>query len=851
MEHLPKALSSILARVFRGTFSARHADLNAVFQSFKAVLASNNKALEIITDMGEKLGGDYIFDISYIMQSYSRLSSSVKTSIDRFDILTRGKYDLKEVYGKIDSLVRRAVYGESTFGEMVVPFEDITWDMSRAVGGKSYNLSLLRNSLGLNVPDGFALTGHAYDEFIRHNGLAEEIKGLDADAASFSERVGVIRGSILQGEFPEALSLAIEKALERLIEHNPGAFTLAVRSSAEEEDGEYSFAGLFETVLNVPPTTEAFMEAYKRVVASLFSPESAAYYAKFGYHPSAMKMPVGCVLMVDARASGVVYTADPVSGSDTLIVNATWGLGAPVVQGKVDSDVYLFEKKPALRLIEVRTGRKEMMETMSPEDGGTRTREVPEDMRNAQCLTEEEAAELAGLAVKVENHFRRPEDIEWALDGEGRIVLLQARPLRVNVAEAEETPRVSAPAGHRALLKDKGFVVQRGTVGGKVHILKNPSELDTLPRGAVLVARHDSPQFVRAMPYLSAIITDVGTQASHMASICREFRIPAVVGAGDATRFLKQGQEITLSADEDGNYTVYDGLVEELLRQKLKSPPDIDELYEFRKRRYIMRYISPLNLVNPLTDDFTPGKCKTMHDILRFIHEKSVQELIETSKHASGRATLRRLDLPIPAGIQLIDIGGGISPDAKDPVTFEQVESKPLRAILEGMMFPGVWHSEATSLRARDFLSSMMRMGDITTEGEMYAGNNIAVISKEYLNLTLRFGYHFNLVDSYLSEKAANNHIYFRFVGGATDITKRSRRIQLIDRVLREYGFISKTKGDLILARLSHVGEAEILRILDQAGRLIAFTRQLDVELQTDGDVEKYGKRFLAGEYRI
>jgi pyruvate,water dikinase len=154
-------------------------------------------------------------------------------------------------------------------------------------------------------------------------------------------------------------------------------------------------------------------------------------------------------------------------------------------------------------------------------------------------------------------------------------------------------------------------------------------------------------------------------------------------------------------------------------------------------------------------------------------------------------------------------------------------------------------------LKVNDFLSSMMRMPDITADRSEYVGYNVAVVSKEYMNLSLRFGYHFNMLDCYCSETARYNHIYFRFVGGATDISKRSRRIQLIAAVLQEYGFNIKIKGDLIIARLANIRRNEMEIILDQAGRLIAFTRQLDAVLHDDDAVERYRKRFMEGNYDI
>jgi pyruvate,water dikinase len=279
----------------------------------------------------------------------------------------------------------------------------------------------------------------------------------------------------------------------------------------------------------------------------------------------------------------------------------------------------------------------------------------------------------------------------------------------------------------------------------------------------------------------------------------------------------------------------------------------MEKVYEFRKKRYILRYIAPLNLVDPLLDNFSPEACKTLHDILRFIHEKSVAELVDSAR--DGSAVLKKhaavkLKLPIPTGIMVIDIGGGLDISAdQDGVTFEQISSLPLRAIISGMMHPGVWRSDAVPLHANDFLTSMLRASDIVSDSRSFIENNVAVVSREYMNLGLRFGYHFNMIDCYCSETPRNNHIYFRFVGGATDIVKRSRRVSLIATILKGYGFNLKTKGDLVIARLANIGQGEIERILDHIGRLIAYTRQLDATMHDDSAVERYARNFLEGKY--
>ncbi|HKN18840.1 MAG TPA: hypothetical protein VJW95_03510, partial [Dissulfurispiraceae bacterium] len=267
-------------------------------------------------------------------------------------------------------------------------------------------------------------------------------------------------------------------------------------------------------------------------------------------------------------------------------------------------------------------------------------------------------------------------------------------------------------------------------------------------------------------------------------------------------------------------------------------------------------YISPLNLVDPLMERFTPEGCKTMHDLLRFMHEKAVMELVDNALNGLKGQAAMKLDLPIPAGIIVVDIGGGLDSTknlqgVSDSVIFEQVVSIPLKAVLRGMMHPGVWHSGPVSLRVNDFLTSMTRLPDIVSGSDGYAVNNVAVVSHEYLNLSLRFGYHFNMIDCYCSETPRNNHIYFRFTGGATDMVKRSRRIELLAIILKEYGFNTKSKGDLIIGRIANMGQDDMEKILDGIGRLIAYTRQLDAALHDDSKVERYARNFLNGIYEI
>ncbi|HUI67492.1 MAG TPA: PEP/pyruvate-binding domain-containing protein [Nitrospirota bacterium] len=854
-------LRSFLASVANASafrkYPADPEEFKAVFDQFKKVLDSNNRALETITDMGEKLSGDYLFDVNYIKKAYSRLRKDLEYSIRNFDTLTRNRYlRLHDVFGRIDSLIQQMISGAPPVSQKpVLFFEDIPWGMLREVGGKNAHLSEVKNRLSLRVPDAFVITTAAFDEFMRSNGLDEQVARIAREPHPSDTGLRELQELIIRGTVPPSLNLAMQEAIQTIRSRNGECF-LAVRSSAEEEDSGRSFAGQFQSILNVSPETERIEHAYREVIASLFSEKAVAYQQQMGYEPGRLKMAVGCMVMVDAVSSGVMYTTAPDGKGDTIIISAAWGLGEAVVEGRTDADLYTVRKGQPHEILGSAIGKKLSMIT-GLNQGGVTEVATPDDLRGKPCLTSEQTAELASLALKIEKYFGSPRDIEWAIDKGGKVFILQARPLNIaveNSGDVSAERQIPSPEpAHQVLIRNRGSVVQKGTGAGKVLIARKKDDLIDLPKGAVLVAKHDSSLYVRVMPFVSAIITETGTQTSHMAALCRELKIPAIVNVAGVMEILKPGRDVTLVAGDDGTSTIYEGIVRDIITQAGHEAARMEDVYEYRRKRYILRYISLLNLVDPLMDEFTPEGCRTLHDILRFIHEKSVAELVDSAREGNVKfrkqSALAPLELPVPAGILVMDMGGGLKSGVSGRATFEQVTSVPFRAIIRGMIHPGAWHSEPVALKAHDFLSSMMRMPDIVSDSGNRAGYNVAVISREYVNLSIRFGYHFNMIDCYCGENAKNNHIYFRFVGGATDMAKRSRRVELIAKILREYGFNIKIKGDLLIARLAGLKQEEMETVLDQTGRLISYARQLDAVLHDDAAIDRYAKNFLAGVY--
>jgi pyruvate,water dikinase len=359
------------------------------------------------------------------------------------------------------------------------------------------------------------------------------------------------------------------------------------------------------------------------------------------------------------------------------------------------------------------------------------------------------------------------------------------------------------------------------------------------------VARTTSPKLSRLLPLAAAVVTDIGAPTGHMSTIAREYRIPTLVDTHVATQILTEGMEVTVDAEER---VIYEGVVPELLRFQVLMDQPFAEAREFRVLRRLLKKISPLNLTDPQSNEFAAENCRTYHDITRFAHEMSVKEFIEL--HLRGRRWKRvptfRLELPIPLGLVLINIGDGIEEDTFGQVLRpEQVTSAPMKALLDGLCQKGVWRTEPVDLDFRSFMTSFTRTFDSASLDPATA-QNLAVISRDYLNLNLRLGYHFNMVDAIMTENRNDNYIYFRFLGGVTDSTRRSRRVQFLADVLDHYDFVTEAKGDLVVARIKKISRVMMEDRLAMIGRLIGYSRQLDVLMKSEDSVERFAREFIA-----
>jgi len=347
----------------------------------------------------------------------------------------------------------------------------------------------------------------------------------------------------------------------------------------------------------------------------------------------------------------------------------------------------------------------------------------------------------------------------------------------------------------------------------------------------------------------SAVLTDVGTATGHLAAIARELRVPTILDTGIATEVLRDSGDVTVDAEEN---VVYGGRVDELLHYQLLRSSAYAESAEFRLLRKMLRSIAPLNLNDPQSPDFSSEKCSTYHDIIRFAHEKAVEQVTKGYwvRPSQRSPYVRRLELEIPLDLIVIDLGGGLrAQEASRRVKIAEVTSAPLLALLDGLTAEGVWATGPADMDLDGFLSSATRSLPLTTPLAARPEQNLAIVSSQCLHLSLKLGYHFNIVDCYLTRTRNDNFIYFRFAGGVTGMDRRSRRATLLRTILEKHDFVVEGKGDLVIGRIKKMPYEVMQRRLEMIGRLIGFTRQLDILLKNDSLVQRYVDSFLKGDY--
>lgn len=839
-------------------------DYRARCRSFRLLVKANHEALAALADLEELVRGERPFGMSRVRALSVRCLAAGFQMVKQLNRMAPGAYEeLYESFGYVQGAVNTALLRRESveISENVLPLENLDRHHISETGSKLARLGMARRSLGLHIPAGFAITASACRRFLEYGGLQEEIDRLiqtseTDDMAGLYALSSTIRTLILKAEVPVGLRTEVEAVLARMQSLRVEPLRLAVRSSALGEDAPgASFAGQYHSELNVAP--ENLLEAYKTVVASKYGVAAMAYRFNRGIRDGDVAMCVGCMEMIPAVAGGVLYTRDPLDrNADAVHVAAMPGLPKTIVDGSADCDRFVVARE-GRRILQRTIAMKTRKAVCDPEEG-TRLEIIPAAEQNNPALTDELAMALAGIGLRLEQVFGAPQDMEWAVRADRGIVLLQCRdmhfpdPWEYVLGDSEQLQdEVIDPGSIPVPLLVGGVTASAGAAAGKAFAVRSDADALHFPDQAVLVAVNALPRWAPLLSRASAAITEHGASAGHLASVAREYGIPALLSVPGAVAALEGVGEITVDAN---GCVVYPGRVESLL-QRAPARNLMRGSAVLRCLAHVLDHLSPLHLTDPEAATFAPGNCRTLHDVIRYCHEMGVREMFCTEPRTGfDKGLSRRLVDGVPLQYWVVDLEDGLAPQSGETRTVDiaEVRSGPMLALWDGMH--AVEWRGPPAVNAGGLLAVMVRSASDPGLAEgapsPYAVRNYFLVSKEYCSLQSRFGFHFCTVETVLGDDPEENYAIFQFKGGAADIDRRIRRARLVGAILEERGFIVEIKEDALYARIEGANRSRMAGLLRVVGYLVVHTRQLDMIMGDPKEAARVGaemRRDLAG----
>ncbi len=816
------------------------------YNRFRELCTFNNECLELMSGLQE--------DLQYVPPRADVLEGRIGAFFDRaegvvssFDGLTGVRHPalnaaVQEQRNEIERYSARL--SELERPRLSMWLSEVNSAADSDAGSKASALGEIRNKLGLPVPDGFVLTTEAYRQ---HCGIPlwKQIRDISRDLdlndlealRRASERLTSLAA---EGVPPRAIEVAISSRAEVLLK-NGG--TMAVRSSAVGEGGAKTYAGQFLSLLNV--TAEQAVDAYRQVVAARFSERALFYRLSGGLFEIDSPMAVLFLLMVPARAAGIMYTRDPSDPKGkSAWITSTRGLGLEIASGRMPADLFLVSRARPHSVLDRSIVHKEDQLVLQ-EGGGLSRVALRPGAQDEPSLHEGELHTLAEWGMRIEEHFHSPQDIEWVLDEEHRLWVVQARPL----AQIE-----SAPGKIRARPKVEpklsgGRTVCPGRTSGPAFLIEEVQNIATAPAAAVVFIRKPSPEIVEIFPRIAGLVAEWGNVAGHAAALLREFQIPSVFQMPGAFERLKNGEPVSLDAVQT---CVYPGT----LWPPSRTERPLSERYSARNSDPISRRLLTLNLLDPSSPDFRPSGCKSAHDVLRYCHEKAIEAMfaITDIELERGQPGAKQLRTELPFNLSVLDLGGGLAEGDAPAKNVEprQIVSRPFQAFWKGVSHPGVTWTREMPASLGD-LASVLANSFTPQGGGMRAlgEKSYLLVAGEYMNLNSRLAYHYSLVDTCLSDTPADNYISFRFEGGGATRQRRSLRAVFLEKCLAHYGFLVDRRGDLVNAWFRKAPANQTGDCLDILGRLMACSSQLDMYMTSREVMGWYIQQFLEGNYRF
>jgi pyruvate,water dikinase len=740
------------------------------YHSFKLLLSANIKSLEIMADIEKALGGSRPFGMSFIRSNCTSISVNVFRMIRKIDSLAPGKYKkLNERFNDIQQSIEQLLTQKRSIKDerLIIPLNAIDKEMADLVGSKMANLGEIKNRLCLKMPAGFAITSYAYERFIEHNDLQAEInRRFQSADVDHMERLytlsSEIQQHIIRSTVPGDLADAIMEAWKQIEEETGGDITVALRSSAVGEDEAGStFAGQYRSVLNV--SKENINHAYKEVIASKYSLQAITYRLNKGFKDEDIPMCVGCLAMVDAVAGGVTYSCNPFDMSDdSIFINAAWGLPKSVVDGSDACDLFVISREEPMAVIQQDIRVKERKFVCFSHEGVCRM-DLTGSARDLPAIDRGQIYALAELAVKIEDLYAFPQDIEWAIDSDGTIYILQCRPLQ-QTEMGKKDYRDNLESDKETIIARGGVTASPGSACGTVYLVNRDIDVLQFPKGAVLVTRQALPRWASLLNRAAAVITEQGSFAGHLANVAREFGTPALFGVDAAMEKMQNGDLVTVDAN---SLVIYKGKIDYLLTSSASKKTLMEGSPVYDTLKQVGRLITPLSLLDPDSLDFTPKNCKTFHDITRFVHEKAVQEMFSFGKeHNFSERSSKQLYYKVPMQWWILNLDDGFKKEVRGKyVKLENIVSASMLAFWKG--FTAIPWDGPPAIDGKGLMSVMFQstVNRSLTPGarSQFADRNYFMISKNYCSLTSRLGYHFSILEALVSDRPSENYISFQF----------------------------------------------------------------------------------------
>jgi pyruvate,water dikinase len=792
------------------------------YKIFQKLLQDDRRSHELLAELEEIYYHCAPVDTNRLRFLYEKLSTAVAAMVSDLRELAPGRYrNLPDYFKKIDYYSRFALAPPKTDAKppYVLPLDTVYKD-DHSIGGKGLHLSELAAILDMPVPRGFILSTSAWNQILNANRLrpkiARELAKLDIHSAAsltaVSERLMAL---VAEADIPAGIEDALSVPLQDLASTSS---LFAVRSSAVGEDSSFSFAGLYRSLLHVEPNQ--LLAAYRGVLASKYAPEALFYRVLHGLDDDETPMAVIVSAMVNAQMSGVIISFDPAEpeGQPISVCSVT-GLGDSLMSGRKTPAVVELRSEAEGFVISRRLGHSQESEPSDPQ-----------------------LIKLAGWAKKIADYYGSEQEIEWSCDRNGSLFLLQTRNRTGNQQKLrDDEPDLSS----LPLLFQGGSAASFGMGSGPACHYTEPESVPT-GDGVILVCDVTPPDLVTLLPHVSGVIARCGSVADHFSSVAREFGVPVLVQTGNSFSEVKNGDPLTLWAEKG---RIYRGRICHPATEGIRKLLDQKDNPLLQTLKMVIGFTSPLSLVEPAHDSFVPENCRSLHDIIRFCHEKSIQAMFLQSTDIllrKPKGSLLQTDIPLQA--YFVDVGGGLSPDkaGAEKIVLDDLCCLPFRALWQGLSHPGMHWGKYRHYDWRSY-DAVALAGGITA-GNASSLASYFLISSEYFNASFRFGYHFTLLDCLCTDNPEENYVLLRFAGGGGKTLGKDLRLSFITKVLLRLGFSHERQGDVLDARLTRYGKQETLGRLGQLGRLLGAVRLLDMTLTHEEQLEPMVTAFFQGK---